>query len=202
MKKEDNLPILSFETQQDWETWLRENHENHPGIWLKIAKKKAGFPSVFYPEALESALCYGWIDGQKAAFDDTYWLQKFTRRGPKSGWSKVNCDKAEALIAAGRMQPAGYQQVELAKADGRWESAYESQSKIGVPEDFQNELDKNPPAQEFFNQLDSANRYAILYRLQTAKKPETRSVRMAKFIEMLANGQKIHPTASQPEGKR
>ena len=202
MELKNNLPILSFETQDNWEAWLKENHPNHPGIWLKMAKKESGLASVVYAEALESALCYGWIDGQKAAFDDTYWLQKFTRRGPKSGWSKVNCDKAEALMAAGRMQPAGYRQVELAKSDGRWERAYESQSKIGVPADFQLELDKNPQAQEFFNKLDSANRYAILYRLQTAKKPETRSTRMVKFIEMLANGQKIHPTAGRPEGKR
>jgi uncharacterized protein YdeI (YjbR/CyaY-like superfamily) len=202
MKKEDNLPVLSFETQQAWEAWLDENHENHAGIWLKITKKEAGFTSVLYPEALESALCYGWIDGQKAPLDDHFWLQKFTRRGLKSAWSKVNHDKAEALIAAGRMQPAGLRQVELAKADGRWESAYESQSKISVPEDFQRELDKNPQAQEFFSKLDSANRYAILYRLQTAKKPETRLARMVKFIEMLASGQKIHPSASRPEGKR
>jgi Uncharacterized protein conserved in bacteria len=199
MDRRDNLPILSFETQQDWEAWLRENHEHHAGIWLKIAKKEAGFASVFYPEALESALCYGWIDGQKAPLDDKFWLQKFTRRGLKSAWSKTNCEKAQALIAVGRMQPAGLRQVELAKAEGRWDAAYDSQSKIGVPDDFQSELDKNPQAKDFFGKLDSANRYAVLYRIQTAKKAETRSARIAKFIEMLANQQKIHP--DQPAAK-
>ena len=163
------------------------------GIWLKIAKKEVGIPSVNYSEALDSALCYGWIDGQKGSFDDKYWLQKFTPRRAKSGWSKVNCDKATELIAKGRMQPAGLRQVELAQADGRWESAYHSQSKITVPEDFQDELDKNPQAKEFFSTLNSANRYAILYRLQTAKKPETRSARIQKFIEMLTRNEKLHP---------
>jgi len=193
MKNIDDLPILSFETQQDWETWLAEHHTDSKGIWLKIAKKETGIASVNYSEALDSALCYGWIDGQKAAFDDRYWLQKFTPRRAKSGWSKVNCDKAMALIAEGRMQPAGLRQVELAKADGRWESAYHSQSRITVPEDFQSELDKNPQAKEFFGTLNSANRYAILYRLQTAKRLETRTARIQKFIEMLARNEKIHP---------
>ena len=193
MKNADNLPIMSFNTQQDWETWLAEHHTDSKGIWLKIAKKETGIPSVNYSEALDSALCYGWIDGQKGSFDGSYWLQKFTPRRPKSGWSKVNCDKATALIAEGRMQPAGLQQVELAKADGRWESAYHSQSKITIPEDFQNELDKNQQAKEFFSTLNSVNRYAILYRLQTAKKPETRSARIQKFIEMLERNEKIHP---------
>ena len=138
-------------------------------------------------------MCYGWIDGQKGAFDEQYWLQRFTPRQSKSKWSKVNCDKATALIAAGRMQPAGLQQVQLAKADGRWDAAYESQSKITVPEDFQIELDKNQQAKDFFATLDSANRYAILYRIQTAKKAETCAARIRQFIEMLANKQKIHP---------
>ncbi|HKV56750.1 MAG TPA: YdeI/OmpD-associated family protein, partial [Ktedonobacteraceae bacterium] len=127
-----------------------------------------------YAEALDSALCYGWIDGQKASFDDKYWLQKFTPRGPKSMWSKVNCDKVAALTAAGRMQPAGIRQVELARADGRWDLAYDSQSKITMPADLQLELDKNQEAQDFFNTLNSVNRYAILWRIQIAKKPETR----------------------------
>src|SRR5215469_16263284 len=169
MKKVDNLPIISFATQQDWEAWLAEYHADTKGLWLKIAKKETSIPSVSYAEALESALCYGWIDGQKASFDEQYWLQKFTPRGPKSMWSKVNCDKAAILIAEGRMQPAGLRQVELAKADGRWESAYESQSKIGIPADFQRELDKNPKAKDFFSTLDSANRYAFLFRIHAAK---------------------------------
>ncbi len=193
MKKADNLSIISFATQQDWEAWLKEHHTHIKGIWLKIAKKETGIPSLSYSEALEGALCYGWIDGQKASFDDQYWLQKFTPRGPKSMWSKVNCGKATALLASDRMQPAGIRQVELAKADGRWESAYESQSKITIPDDFQRELDKNQKAKEFFNTLNSVNRYAILFRIQTAKKPETRSSRINKFIEMLAKNQKIYP---------
>src|SRR5215831_20477948 len=185
MKDSDNLLVMSFETQRDWEVWLKEHHADTRGAWLKIAKKEARTPSVSYAEALDSALCYGWIDGQKAAFDDKYWLQKFTPRTAKSAWSKVNCAKAEALIAEGRMQPEGLRQVELAKADGRWERAYESQSKITIPADFQSELNKNPRAKDFFNTLDSANRYAFLYRIQAAKKPETRSAKIHKFVEML-----------------
>jgi uncharacterized protein YdeI (YjbR/CyaY-like superfamily) len=193
MKKADHLPIISFATQQDWESWLKEHHTATRGMWLKIAKKDTGIPSLSYAEAVESALCYGWIDGQKAAGDEQYWLLKFTPRGPKSMWSKVNCDKATALLASDRMQPAGIRQVELAKADGRWETAYDSQSKISIPDDFQRELDNNQKAQEFFTTLNSVNRYAILFRIQTAKKPETRSARIKKFIEMLSNNQKLYP---------
>ncbi len=192
MKNSDNVPIMSFETQQGWEVWLKENHAETKGIWLKIAKKEARTPSVSYAEALDSALCYGWIDGQKAAFDDKYWLQKFTPRTAKSIWSKVNCGKAEALIAEGRMQPAGLLQVELAKSDGRWERAYESQSKITIPDDFQSALDNDPKARDFFNTLDSANRYAFLFRIQAAKKPETRSAKIQKFVEMLHHQKKLH----------
>ena len=193
MNNTNGLSIMAFETQQDWERWLTEHHTDTEGIWLKIAKKETGIPSVNYSEALDSALCYGWIDGQKASFDDQYWLQKFTPRRPKSIWSKVNCDKATALIAEGRMKPEGIRQVELAKADGRWESAYESQSKINVPADFQSELDKNQKAKDFFSTLNSINRYAILFRIHSAKKPATRSARINKFIEMLSNNQKIYP---------
>ncbi len=184
---------MPFATQQDWEAWLNEHYADTKGIWLKIAKKETGIPSLSYAEALEVAICYGWIDGQKASFDAQYWLQKFTPRGPRSIWSKVNCDKATALLAEGRMQPAGIQQIERAKADGRWEAAYEAQSKITVPPDLQSELDKNQKAQDFFNTLDSRNRYAILFRIQTARKPETRSARIHKFVEMLSNNQKIYP---------
>lgn len=193
MKQADTLQIILFATQQDWEAWLNEHHTDTRGIWLKIAKKESGILSLSYAEALESALCYGWIDGQKASFDEKYWLQKFTPRGPKSMWSQVNCDKATALLASSRMQPAGIRQVELAKADGRWEAAYQSQSKITIPGDFQRELDTNQKAKEFFTTLNSVNRYAILFRIQAAKKPETRSARIKKFIEMLANKQKIYP---------
>jgi uncharacterized protein YdeI (YjbR/CyaY-like superfamily) len=193
MKNSDNLEVMSFETQQDLEAWLKEHHTDTKGIWLKIAKKEARTPSVSYSEALESAICYGWIDGQKASFDDRYWLQKLTPRTARSIWSKVNCDKATALITEGRMQPAGLRQVERAKSDGRWDKAYDSQSKITIPDDFQRELDNNPKAREFFKTLNSVNRYAILFRIQTAKKPETRSARIQKFIEMLSQHQKIYP---------
>ncbi len=193
MKKADTLPVLSFVTQQDWEAWLEEHHADTRGIWLKIAKKETGIPSVSYPEALESALCYGWIDGQKASHDEQYWLQKFTQRSPKSIWSKVNCEKATALTASGRMRPAGRRQVELAKADGRWETAYDSQSTSTIPDDFQQELDANPQAKAFFQTLNRVNRYAILFRIQTAKKPETRAARIQTFIDMLAKQQKLYP---------
>ena len=193
MKKTDELLRMTFQNQQEWETWLQQNHADSKGIWLQLAKKDSGIASISYAEALDSALFYGWIDGQKAAFDDLYWLQKFTPRGPKSIWSKINRNKVIELEASGRMQPAGIKQVELAKADGRWEAAYESQSTIAIPDDFQTELDKNQKAREFFATLNSANRYAILLRIQTAKKPETRTARIQKFIDMLANNQKIHP---------
>jgi len=193
MKHANKLPVMSFETQRDWETWLKEHHTDTKGIWLKIAKKETRILSLSYSEALESALCYGWIDGQKASFDDQYWLQKFTPRGPKSIWSQVNRDKATALLAEGRMQPGGLRQVELAKSNGRWEAAYESQSKVTIPADFQRELDTNQKAKDFFSTLDSRNRYAILFRIQTAKRPETRSARIQKFIEMLAQQQRIYP---------
>jgi uncharacterized protein YdeI (YjbR/CyaY-like superfamily) len=193
MKKADDLPIASFENQRTWEAWLDEHHADTKGVWLKIAKKETHIPSVSYLEALDSAICFGWIDGQKASFNDKYWLQKFTPRRPKSIWSKANCEKATALIAQARMKPAGMRQVELAKADGRWDSAYESQSKIEIPDDFQRELDKNQKAKTFFGTLNSVNRYAILFRIHTAKKPETRAARIHKFIEMLSKRQKIHP---------
>jgi len=193
MKNANELPVISFETAQNWEAWLNEHHADIKGVWLKIAKKGTRIPSVSYAEALDSALCYGWIDGQKASFDDTYWLQKFTPRGPKSMWSKINCDKVAALMAEGRMQPAGIRQVELAQADGRWDLAYDSQSKITMPADLQLELDKNQEAQDFFNTLNSVNRYAILRRIQIAKKPETRAALIQKYVEMLSNHQKLYP---------
>ena len=188
-----DLAVIAFASVQDWEAWLEEHHQDAQGIWLKIAKKEGGAASVSYAEALECALCYGWIDGQKAAFDDRYWLQKFTPRSRKSKWSKINCEKALALIAAGRMQPAGLAQVEVAQGDGRWEQAYESQSKISVPQDLQLALDNHPAARDFFEQLDSVNRYAILYRIQTAVKPETRTKRIQKYVTMLSKHEKIYP---------
>lgn len=186
------LPILYFESQAAWETWLEEHQADSQGLWLKISKKGSNFASVSYAQALEVAICYGWIDSQKGAMDDDFWLQRFTPRGPRSKWSKRNCMIADQMIRQGRMKAAGLREVELAKQDGRWEAAYASQSKITIPEDFQTELNKHPEAKEFFATLDSANRYAILYRLQTAKKPETRLRRMQKFITMLNERRTIH----------
>jgi uncharacterized protein YdeI (YjbR/CyaY-like superfamily) len=193
MKTNDSYPTLFFDSQTGWEAWLAENGAEAKGVWLKIARKEPGILSVNYAEALESALCYGWIDGQKAALNEQHWLQKFTPRGAKSGWSKINRAKAEALIASGRMQAAGLRQVELARADGRWDMAYESQRTIGIPEDLQAALDQHPDAGAFFATLDSANRYAVLYRVTTAKKPETRAARIIKLVEMLDRKEKIHP---------
>lgn len=193
MKNAENLPILFLGTQQAWETWLEEHYADTAGVWLKLAKKGASVATLSYAEALESALCYGWIDGQKASFDSDYWLQKFTPRRAKSIWSQVNRENATALIAAGRMQPAGLRQVELAKADGRWDAAYASQSNVTIPEDLQDELDGNPAAKEFFSTLNSQNRYAILFRIQNAKRAETRAARIQKFVAMLANHEKLYP---------
>lgn len=193
MKTTAEYPILPFANQQAWLAWLEEHNAASKGVWLKIAKKEAGIPSVSYAEALEGALCYGWIDGQKAPLDEQFWLQKFTPRRSKSSWSKINCEKAQTLIAAGRMQPAGLHQVELAQADGRWDTAYASQHTISVPEDLQQELDQHPVARAFFESLDRANRYAVLYRVTTAKKPETRAAWISRLVEMLERNEKIHP---------
>jgi uncharacterized protein YdeI (YjbR/CyaY-like superfamily) len=193
MDTKQGLPILPFPSQKKWEDWLAEHHRTSKGVWLKIAKKDSGVDTVNYAEALDVALCYGWIDGQKGALDEAYWLQRFTPRGPKSKWSKVNREKAAALIKAKRMQPAGLAEIERAQADGRWEAAYDAQSKAMVPEDLQRELDANPDAAAFFATLESYNRYAILYRIQEAKKPETRAKRIEKFVGMLERGEKVHP---------
>ena len=162
------------------------------GVWLKLSKKDSGIPSITYEEALDAALCYGWIDGQKKGFDDQYWLQKFTPRGPKSIWSKINTEKAERLIASGEMKSAGLKAVEAAKKDGRWDAAYEGQKTITGPEDFQAALDKNKKAKTFFATLNGVNRYAVLFRIHNAKKPETRVKRIQQFVEMLERGEKIH----------
>ncbi len=186
------LSIVPFENKKKWMDWLAKQHDKSAGVWLKIAKKNADVPSITYDEALDVALCYGWIDGQKKAFDDQYWLQKFTPRGPRSIWSKINTEKAERLIASGEMQPAGLRAIELARQDGRWEAAYTSQKNVSVPEDLQAALDKNKKAKAFFATLNSVNRYAILFRIQNAKKPETRARRIQQFVEMLERGEKIH----------
>ena len=188
----DDLPILLFTSPPDLEAWLGENHAGSPGLWLKIAKKGSGIESVSYAQALELALCFGWIDSQKRGFDERHFLQRFTPRRPRGKWSLINREKAEGLIASGAMRTAGLAEVEAAKADGRWQAAYPGQRTAEVPEDLQRELDRSEAAGEFFATLDSANRYAILYRLQEAKKPETRERRLRKFIAMLERGEKIH----------
>ena len=189
----DPLPVMSFDSTDAWDAWLAAHHADSPGLWLKIAKKGAAGRTISYSEALDVALCHGWIDGQKGRYDDEYWLQRFTPRKPASKWSKINTERSAALIASGRMRPAGLHEVERARADGRWEQAYESQSRVTVPEDLARALAENERARAFFATLDSANRYAILYRIGTAKKPETRAKRIDTFVTMLSEHKKIHP---------
>lgn len=188
-----DIPIILFATPRDWEAWLKANHAESKGLWLRLAKKKSGIESLTYAEALDVALCYGWIDGQKKSYDDATWLQKFTPRGKKSIWSKINREKAEALIKSNRMKAAGLKAIESAQQDGRWDAAYDSQSRAAVPEDFQAALEQNAKAKAFFATLKSVNRYAILFRLQTAQKAETRAKRIAQFIAMLERNETIHP---------
>lgn len=188
----DELPIVLFATAAELEAWLEGDGADSGGVWLKIAKKGSGVESVSYAEALEVALCFGWIDSQKRGFDERYFLQRFTPRRPRGRWSRINREKVEGLIGAGRMRPAGMAEVDAAKADGRWEAAYEGQGTARVPADLQRELDSRPVAREFFARLDSANRYAIVYRLDEAKRPETRERRLRKFVEMLERGERIH----------
>lgn len=186
-----DLPVLAFAGPSEWEEWLEANHEG-PGVLVRIAKKGTGIESVRYPEVLDVALCFGWIDGVRNALDDEYFLQKFTPRARRSKWSRINRDKAEALIAAGRMRPSGLAEVKRAKADGRWEAAYAGQRTMEVPGDLRAELDARPAAKASFDALSSQNRYAILFRLHDAKRPETRARRLAKFIAMLEAGETIH----------
>ncbi len=188
-----DLPVISFLSQAAWTVWLDEHHAASPGVWLRIAKKGAAGPTVSYQEALEAALCFGWIDGQKRSLDDAHWLQRFTPRSARSRWSKRNTDLAEKLEMQGAMRPAGLREVELAKADGRWEAAYAGQRTASMPPDLERELERRPQARAFFESLDSANRYAILYRLAEAKRPDTRARRLEKYVDMLEAGQKIHP---------
>jgi uncharacterized protein YdeI (YjbR/CyaY-like superfamily) len=193
MSVKQDLPVISFPSREAWERWLGAQHATSGGLWLKIAKKDSGIDTVSYAEALEVALCYGWIDGQKGKLDDEYWLQRFTPRKPRSKWSRVNRDKAVELIERGEMRPAGLREVERAKGDGRWDAAYEAQSGATVPDDLRRELEKHDRAREFFATLDSTNRYAILYRIQDAKKPETRARRIEKLIAMLNERKKLYP---------
>jgi uncharacterized protein YdeI (YjbR/CyaY-like superfamily) len=187
------LPIMPFASREAWEAWLEEEHATSDGLWLKIAKKGSGIETVTFAEALDAALCYGWIDSQRGGFDERFFLQRFTPRKPRSEWSQVNREKVAKLMEAGRMRPAGLREVERAKADSRWNAAYEPQSAATVPEDLRLELEKNEGAREFFETLDRANRYAILHRIRDAKKPETRARHIAHYVEMLAEGKKLCP---------
>lgn len=188
-----DLPVISFASRGEWEEWLAEEHATSGGLWLKLAKVGAGIDSVSYVEAVEVALCYGWIDGQAASFDESYWLQRFTPRRRRSKWSRINRDRASGLIERGEMKPAGLAEVERAKSDGRWDAAYESQGTATMPDDLHRALEKNDAARAFFATLDSRNRYAILHRIQDAKKPETRARRIAKYVSMLNEHTKLYP---------
>jgi uncharacterized protein YdeI (YjbR/CyaY-like superfamily) len=185
--------VKRFASAAAWERWLEKEHERLGGVWLMVAKGDADVRSVSYAEALEIALCFGWIDGQKKAHDDFAWMQKFTPRARRSRWSKINCAKADSLTKAGRMRPAGLRAIEQAKADGRWAAAYASQSRAEVPDDLERALRENPAAQAFFLTIASHNRYAILYRVNDAKKPETRARRIATYVAMLAEHKTLHP---------
>ena len=189
----DDLDTRAFASAAEWEAWLREHHAAAPGVWIRFAKRGSGVPTVTYLEALHAALCFGWIDGQARGIDDAAYVQRFTPRRTRSIWSKRNRDFATALIESGRMQPAGLREVERAKADGRWDAAYDAPSTATVPEDLQAALDAGPAAAEFFATLSGQNRYAILHRVQTAKKPETRARRIAKFVTMLEAGETLYP---------
>jgi uncharacterized protein YdeI (YjbR/CyaY-like superfamily) len=184
---------LLFETRVAWIAWLARNHGTSPGVWLRLAKKSSGASSVTYAEAVDVALCHGWIDGQKKCDNEQYWLQKFTPRTAKSIWSKINREKALSLIELGQMKPAGLKEIERARSDGRWEQAYDAARTATVPGDFQAALDLNARANAFFATLISQNRYAILFRIQTAVKAETRARRIQAFIRMLDNHEKLYP---------
>ena len=185
-------PTRAFKDAKAWESWLAKNHKAADGIWMRLAKKASGIKSITYPEALEVALCYGWIDGLKRPESATTWLQRFTPRRKRSIWSEINRNKALGLIAGGRMMPAGLEEVERAKRDGRWEAAYASPKSATMPPDFQKELNRHPKAKAFFKTISRTNSYAIMWRIQTAKKPETRARRIATYIEMLEKGDTIH----------
>lgn len=186
------FPVRTFKSRKHWSAWLEEHHRDSTGIWLRIAKKGSEIQSVSYAEALEVALCYGWIDGQKKPENDAAWLQRFLPRSSKSLWSRINRDKASALVASGLMKPAGLEAIENAKRSGRWDQAYDSPSRATVPDDLQAALDSSPAAKAFFETLDRANRYAILWRIQTVKRPETRTRKIEQFIEMLERKERIH----------
>lgn len=188
-----DLAVIAFESQEAWDAWLAGHFDTSKGLWLKLAKKTSGIASVSQQEAIETALCYGWIDGQLDKFDKDYWLIRFTPRTPTSKWSEVNRTKATELIEQGRMKAAGLKEIERAKADGRWDAAYAPQSKASIPRDLQIALDANKRAKRLFGELDSRNRYAILHRIHDAKKAETRASRIEKYVSMLSRGETIYP---------
>jgi uncharacterized protein YdeI (YjbR/CyaY-like superfamily) len=183
-------PIIAFSTAAEFRNWLADHHVDHAGIWLKFAKKASGIPSVTYPEAVDEALCFGWIDGQVKRFDESWWLQRFTKRGPRSIWSKINVGHVTRLTAAGRMQPAGLAAVEAAQADGRWEAAYHSPSTAELPEDFRRAVDEVPAARAFCQTLAKSERYRIYFQITTAKQAETRARRIANLVSKLERGEK------------
>jgi uncharacterized protein YdeI (YjbR/CyaY-like superfamily) len=187
-----DFKIIPFKSQKEWERWLHKNHKVSEGIWLKFFKKDSGIKTITYSQALDEALCYGWIDGQLKSYDDKSWIQKFTPRRSKSIWSKRNTENINRLIKLGKMKPAGLSEVEKAKSDGRWQKAYDSPGKMTIPEDFLKKLSKDKNAKTFFDGLNKANTYAIAWRLQTAKKPETREKRMKLILAMLSRGEKFH----------
>ena len=184
-------PVVSFASAEEMDNWLVEHGEGSDGIWLKFAKKASGIESVVYAEAVEIALCHGWIDGQAKRLDESYYLQRFTPRRARSKWSRINREKAESLIAEGRMRAGGLREVERAKEDGRWDEAYDSPATATVPEDFQAALDAEPAAREFFASLGATKRYSFLYRIQDAKRPETRAKRIAEYVELLRAGRTL-----------
>ena len=186
-------PTLTCSSQDEWEDWLQTNGESSAGIWLRLAKKSSGAVTLTYAQALDSALCFGWIDGQKQAESEQFWLQRFSPRRAKSIWSRINTEKAQLLAQSGRMRPAGLREMARAQEDGRWEKAYASASKATVPADFQVALEANKKAKAFFETLNSQNRYAILFRIQNVKKAETRARKIAQFVDMLSKGEKLYP---------
>lgn len=192
MTVKNDLQIIAFKSPIEWERWLAKNHARSKGVWLRFFKKDSGVVSTTHAEALDEALCYGWIDGQLKKYDEKSWLHKFTPRRAKSLWSKKNIEHVERLTKEGKMKAAGLTEVKEAKSDGRWKAAYDSPSKASIPEDFLSALSKNKKAKTFFETLNRANLYSIVWRLQTAQKPETRDRRMKAILEMLANGKKFH----------
>ena len=197
-KTRRDLPVIAFKSQHAWDSWLTSQPADSKGLWLKLAKKSSGIASVSKPEAIDTALCHGWIDGQLDSFDDNYWLIRFTPRQSSSKWSEKNRTRALQLAELGRMKPAGLAEIGRAKKDGRWSAAYAPQSTAQVPDDLRAALARNKAAKSFFETLDSTNRYAILYRIHSAKKPETRVARIEKFVAMLTEGKIIHPLKPRP----